>query len=969
MSSKAACVTQSGMGVLRVRELAFAVGLAAGLLAGSAGLARSAAAQNLPVQVADATPAGLAARSAMAALERDCPGVGAERYLGRVSCVYGVPMAAADSPEQAAAKWLDVYGAALGAGPMGKGPGRLELSLRRADDVAGGKFRVFVYDQLIDGVPVELSAVRVLVRRGAVEGLAPTGVSQDAVVLVTAKIAVPDAEAGLAAVKVTAEDAVAIAKGTPLLRSLTVWSQPERVVYFGEGDNAEWMTPRPAWAMNAEVPEMENRRSVRVFVDAATGKLLHVRSNILHVDASGTGKGFGSPGVRSDIAANPAATLVIPGMRIIASNGDETFTAANGAYSFTGLPEGATLTASLSDGLWVGVQDLQTGTAILSSTVNAGTGVIITLNTTPTEFTTAQVNAFIHQTLAHNFFKDRAPDFSGLNVPLPAKVNFITAGGITYCNAFYDGTATNFFQAGNGCNNTAFSTVISHEYGHHIVNQLGLAQGAFGEGFSDCVSILLYDTTIIGQDFTTSGGAIRNPSTANQQYPCTSSAIHTCGQILGGVVRKVRTNFNAVYTSSLALDTTRQLFVDWAQITAGGQGLNSAHPTTAIEMLTADDDDAVLANGTPHYCQIAAAFASHGISSPSLGLKLAFSFPDGLPEALAPDSTTPVRVVVSPNGATPLSNSGFLYYRTNSGASFTSVAMAQTATNEYMAMLPAAACGSVTEFYFQVNSTSGFVPFPNVGCAASSTTIQAGYSNEAFGDDFEQDRGWTVGETTASTGAWVRVDPLGTSAQPEDDNTGAGTLCWATGQGTNRNNPGEADIDNGLTTLVSPTFDLSDFEDATVSYYRWYSNSAGSSPNSDTFRVEVSTNNGATWTNAETVGPTTQNGGDWLYAEWTLSSRSLSPTAQVKVRFIAEDAGSGSLVEAAIDDFAITGLTCELPQACLADYDLDGGVTGADISAFFLDFEQGASGADLDLDGGVTAGDIAVFFEHYEAGC
>ncbi len=53
---------------------------------------------------------------------------------------------------------------------------------------------------------------------------------------------------------------------------------------------------------------------------------------------------------------------------------------------------------------------------------------------------------------------------------------------------------------------------------------------------------------------------------------------------------------------------------------------------------------------------------------------------------------------------------------------------------------------------------------------------------------------------------------------------------------------------------------------------------------------------------------------------------------------------------------------------CAADYDLDGGVTGADIGAFFVDFESGAACADVDLDGGVTGGDIGAFFVVYEAG-
>lgn len=54
--------------------------------------------------------------------------------------------------------------------------------------------------------------------------------------------------------------------------------------------------------------------------------------------------------------------------------------------------------------------------------------------------------------------------------------------------------------------------------------------------------------------------------------------------------------------------------------------------------------------------------------------------------------------------------------------------------------------------------------------------------------------------------------------------------------------------------------------------------------------------------------------------------------------------------------------------ACPADFDQDGGVTGSDISAFFMEYEQGNPCADTDGDGGVTGADIAAFFMSYEAG-
>jgi len=54
--------------------------------------------------------------------------------------------------------------------------------------------------------------------------------------------------------------------------------------------------------------------------------------------------------------------------------------------------------------------------------------------------------------------------------------------------------------------------------------------------------------------------------------------------------------------------------------------------------------------------------------------------------------------------------------------------------------------------------------------------------------------------------------------------------------------------------------------------------------------------------------------------------------------------------------------------ACAADFDLDGGVNGGDIAAFFTDYEAGGICADLDNDGGITGADVSVFFTSFEAG-
>ena len=54
---------------------------------------------------------------------------------------------------------------------------------------------------------------------------------------------------------------------------------------------------------------------------------------------------------------------------------------------------------------------------------------------------------------------------------------------------------------------------------------------------------------------------------------------------------------------------------------------------------------------------------------------------------------------------------------------------------------------------------------------------------------------------------------------------------------------------------------------------------------------------------------------------------------------------------------------------CLADFNCDGGVDGADIGAFFEAWEAGDTSSDLNSDGGVDGGDVDAFFERWEAGC
>ena len=116
-------------------------------------------------------------------------------------------------------------------------------------------------------------------------------------------------------------------------------------------------------------------------------------------------------------------------------------------------------------------------------------------------------------------------------------------------------------------------------------------------------------------------------------------------------------------------------------------------------------------------------------------------------------------------------------------------------------------------------------------------------------------------------------------------------------------------MDNGSTTLLSPILDLSANPDATISYWRWYVNN-GNSAVDDSLVIDISNNGGSSWTNVETIGPgNPEASGGWFQTVLTVSDF-VTPTSQVRMRFIASDLGSGSIVEAAIDDFAASEVNC-----------------------------------------------------------
>ncbi|MEO0630913.1 MAG: trypsin-like serine protease, partial [Planctomycetota bacterium] len=201
--------------------------------------------------------------------------------------------------------------------------------------------------------------------------------------------------------------------------------------------------------------------------------------------------------------------------------------------------------------------------------------------------------------------------------------------------------------------------------------------------------------------------------------------------------------------------------------------------------------------------------------------------PDTLPEivAAAGGDTIAVDIVPSPeNPVVPGSGT----FHVDAGAGFQQIPLAANGTNSFTATFPATdACPSSIQYFFSFDLQSGETVTAPAGALTPSPTVFSAVAADQIDIDnlydFEAPVGFTVGAPgdNATTGVWVRVDPIGTGAQPEDDNSPNGTIAWVTGQGTPGGSAGENDVDGGTTSLVSNQIDLSGTELAVIDYSRW----------------------------------------------------------------------------------------------------------------------------------------------------
>jgi choice-of-anchor B domain-containing protein len=247
----------------------------------------------------------------------------------------------------------------------------------------------------------------------------------------------------------------------------------------------------------------------------------------------------------------------------------------------------------------------------------------------------------------------------------------------------------------------------------------------------------------------------------------------------------------------------------------------------------------------------------------------------------------------------------------------------------------------------------GFIPLRHaVRIAPGASPLDVTLVPAATWDPLETESGWTVGDATddATSGVWTRVAPIGTGmpgseassrtpraavtralpspriescrdcgmacgaegcgcgcvgtgpmftpsgVQPAADRTpGTGSMCFVTGQGTTPDVPWDGNVDRGATTLTSPDLDVAAMADPAIGWWRWFHTDGDGN---DWLVTRVSNDAGATWTTVDTLRGQHNR---WESRFFRVRDH-VTSSSRVRVRFVANDGGASSLVEAAIDD-------------------------------------------------------------------
>jgi len=879
-----------------------------------------------------AAGAGPAAPALAGALRAAFPQGRVDVTTGGVAHLRGAGLGSGTTPAAAADAFRQAYARVLGAGAndlvprdphQGRRPSGWTVGAPSGGAMKGvglmydqtthqPKFWLYRFGQTAGGVPVHRAGLSALVRNDASNAVvwASSSVRPLAAQLAPPAgfaMAAPDADKSLRTIRANTDFA---GRRLAAPTSVVEMSTPERVVWAGGDDSA--VSPRLAMKYTVKTAPFGEWE---VIADAATADVLEVESLTLFDDVTGAVSGNVTQG---DVAMEcaPEVPTPFPFAEVDGPSPAQTFSDAAGTYSLMNSVAGPIAVTSLMGGQYFDVVNMAGTVETLTSTVTPPATANFLHNTANTDpLVLAQVNGYANANQIRSFLLGYLPTYPVIstqtNFPVNVNLNSSQSSGLCPGNAFYSSSTQtiNLCLGSAQYTNTSFASVAHHEYGHHIIQMAGSGQAAYGEGMSDAIAVLQSGQHGLAFGFFLNQCATALRDAQNScQYSATScsscgSEAHACGQLISGIVWDIRQAL-AVTNPTTYVDLVNKLVLSSILMHTG----TAINPQIAVDMLTLDDDDANLDDGTPHYNEICAGFSAHGISCPPTATGLKVSPAGGLSSQGSPGGPfAPADVVYSLTNAGPAANLtyqvaavGAVPWLSITNGSGT-IALNQS-VQVTVAVDQAAAAGLSKGGY------DGVVQFTNVTSGVGNTTrtahLQVGVPVPIYTETFE---GGLGGFTLA---------PVGTPNLWH-----VSSSCAAAQAGHSLPNSLYFGVDSSCTfntgaavagAATSPAVTITDTSVVKLRFNYFVITEKVSS--FDKAAVLVSVNNGAfspVASNTNAGGIALQEGA-WGAAEIDLTSKVAgltNPTIRVQATFDSVDAGANAFMGFLLDDVTVLALS------------------------------------------------------------
>ena len=736
-----------------------------------------------------------------------------------------------------------------------------------------------VFSQEVDGISVLEASVSVLFK--------PNGD-----LLAVDSSALPDAHA----LELTPgiDPWTAVAKASQYFREETnlnpsLFSSPSlRIIPFKQGS---LILSRLTWEMELRVETNAMPVAYVMYVDAGAGNEGVLRADSLihnHLgpnDISGHADAWATPGFSADSNGNPEELFPMKYMKVTSSAGN-TETDGNGDFV---IPYNGSSNVNVTFeyyGDFANVVNRAGSDYTLTESFAPGVPKSVALNPNRGEKATAQANAYKCVIDFREWTRATDPTDATMDFRVRANVNINDN-----CNAYYDGGSINFYTAGGGCANTAFSTIVAHEEGHwaNVKYNSGNGGDGFGEGNSDVFAMYIYDTALVGDGFSNFGG-IRNGENTRQFCGDNNGGcwggVHADGEVLMGALWKVRRNLNNSLgnaTGDMVADT---LFLAWMN------AYNDSKIRTYIEdhWLALDDDDGILDNGTPNFSDIDGGFLEQGF--PGVHLELFDISHTPVPDTI--NETGPYAVIadIDPVSGTTLA-SALVSYQVD-GGNVQTMPMSPAGGITWVANIPGQVSPTVVTYFLEVTNTDGNAyRFPRT----SDFQFLIGDKVILYATDFEasSDEGWTHVMQNVEDD-WQRQAPAGKAEDPSTAYSGSKSWGNDLGNGTSWNGKYKSNAKNYLRT---PDIDTTGFNRVFVNFARWLA-----VDNSFNDKAQVRANGTLIWENP--------NDAALIDTSWTIQDLDISPTSadrvDAKIRWSIDVNGSSNFGGWNIDDVTVYGL-------------------------------------------------------------